>query len=105
MDQKQNTAIITLAGKKAELCFDRHARYRYGQMGGNLNALLTIPGQDYFQTIILIWAALDEQGRKTYPSADMLVDELTEQDERYEAVLQAAVNAGWFGKQSKKENS
>lgn len=94
--QNQPTQI-QLNGRQATLTFDRHARFRYGRHGGNLNALLTIPGQDYFQTALLIWAALDDETRKRYPDPALLVDHIAENDDPlFQPTLTAATAAGWF---------
>jgi hypothetical protein len=92
-----NTANIQLAGRPATLTFDKHARFRYGRAGGNLNALLTIPGQDYFQTVLLVWSALDAETRARYPDPALLVEHIAEQDDPiFEPTMQAATAAGWF---------
>lgn len=67
------TTTIHLQGIPHALQFDCGARFRFGQHGGNLNALLTVPGQDYYQTVLLIWAALGANSRQLYPTADLLV--------------------------------
>ncbi|MBT64649.1 MAG: hypothetical protein CML13_15740 [Puniceicoccaceae bacterium] len=91
-------ARIQLNGQPAVLTYDRHARFRYGRHGGNLNALLTVPGQDYHQTVLLIWSALDDATRARYPDPAMLVDHIAEQDDpTFEPALTAATAAGWFG--------
>lgn len=92
-----NTAQIQLNGQSATLTFDRHARFRYGRAGGNLHALLTVPGQDYFQTVLLIWAALDDRTRSRYPDPAQLVEYIAEQDDPlFEPTMRAATEAGWF---------
>ena len=67
---------IKIENNKFRLIYNDHARFRFGQFGGNLNALLSIPGQDYYQTILLIWAGLDEAGRKRFPAPSLLVDHI-----------------------------
>jgi len=88
------TTQIQINGREATLNFDRHARFRYGRHGGNLNAL-GIAGQDYFQSILLIWSALDEASRGLYPDPALLVDHIAENDDAlYEQVFAAAGH--WF---------
>lgn len=70
------STTITLAGQPATLTYDHHARFRFGRAGGNINAMFNVPGQDYYHTILVIWAALDDETRRRYPDPALLVEHI-----------------------------
>ena len=98
--EKQSTpaaATIQLNNRPVTLTFDRHARFRYGRFGGNI-AALQIAGQDYFQSVLLIWAALADADRANFADPSQLVELIAEDadTEIFEPVIRAVIQAGWI---------
>ena len=92
----KNHTTITLNNRPVTLVFDKHARFRYGQHGGNI-ALLAVAGQDYFQSLLLIWAALSDNDRQLYTEPSQLVDHIEPEDDAlFEPVIVAVIAAGWI---------
>jgi len=91
-----NTATIQLDGKTVPLTFDKHARFRYGVFGLSFSALLE-SGTDYAASLILIWAALPDAERETYPTPESLVDVIdTDATEIFEPVFNVVAGIGWL---------
>jgi hypothetical protein len=91
-----NTTTIQLAGRPATLTFDKHARFRYGVFGLSFSGLLEA-GTDYAASLILIWAALPDAERETYPTPESLVDVIdTDATEIFEPVFQTVYAIGWL---------
>lgn len=64
------TPTLTIDGTPYPLTFDNRARFRYGQLGGSIPALLT-PGQDYYQVCVLLYSALPDDVRAAMRPEDL----------------------------------
>jgi hypothetical protein len=97
---KTTTTVINLQGSDLTLTYDKHALFRYGRAGGQLNLIL-VTGQEFFQQVLLIWSALDDAARARYPDPALLVDLIDPEDEALiEQILRALIEAGWLKPQN-----
>jgi len=61
---------LQINGTAHPLTFDNRARFRFGQLGGSIPALLT-PGQDYYQVCVLLYSALPDAIRSSLRPEDI----------------------------------
>jgi hypothetical protein len=91
-----NKTTLKINGAAVELTFDKHAYFRYGQQGGQLNLLL-VSGQEFYQAMLLIWSALDGNARSELLTPAQLVEYFEPQDDAlYEQLFPVLVAAGWL---------